>query len=400
MVGTLALTEMTSWGIVYYGFGVMLLPMQRELGWSRAELTGAFSLALLVSGIAGVPIGRLLDRYGARGVMTLGSCAATLLVLAWSRVHSLAGLYAVWIGLGLAMAAILYEPAFAVVAAWFTRRRHHALTILTFGGGLASVVYVPLATWLLERYGWRSALGYLAAILALGTIPLHALLLRRHPPRAEPAFAPSVSQAALPASIPLHTALRERRFWWIAAAFALSIFSTIAITVHLLTYLAERGYSPGFAASVAGLMGASQLPGRLLFAPLGARARQQLIAAGLCALQATALVVLVVLPTTAGVLVFAALFGASSGALTTSRAALVADVYGAAHYGSINGTLSLFVTAARALAPLGVGLLYEAAGSYTPVLWLMVGLTAAGAGAVLVSGRAPEATLESSLRTL
>ncbi|GIV96281.1 MAG: hypothetical protein KatS3mg057_0938 [Herpetosiphonaceae bacterium] len=85
----LSITELTSWGILYYAFAVVLVPLEQELGWSRAETTGAFSLALLLSGIAAVPIGRWIDRYGSRGVMTLGSLAGVLLVYAWSRVERL-----------------------------------------------------------------------------------------------------------------------------------------------------------------------------------------------------------------------------------------------------------------------------------------------------------------------
>jgi MFS family permease len=89
LVFTLALTETTSWGILYYAFTVFLTPMQAELGWSRADLTGAFSVALLLSGLAGIPVGRWLDRHGPRLLMTLGSCVASLLVLAWAKVERL-----------------------------------------------------------------------------------------------------------------------------------------------------------------------------------------------------------------------------------------------------------------------------------------------------------------------
>ena len=91
----LAISQPVSWGILFYGFGVMVTPTQAEMGWSRAELTGAFSLAMLISGLAAVPVGRWLDRHGARGLMTVGSIAATLLVIAWARVTTLLGFYLV-----------------------------------------------------------------------------------------------------------------------------------------------------------------------------------------------------------------------------------------------------------------------------------------------------------------
>jgi MFS family permease len=153
MVWTLAVTETTSWGVLYYAFTVFLTPMQEELGWSRGALTGAFSLALLLSGLAGIPVGRWLDRRGPRSLMTLGLCTATLLVLAWAEVQRLTMFYLIWAGIGVTMAAVLYEPAFFVVATWFVRQRGRALTVLTLVAGLASVIYIPSAGWLVQWQG-------------------------------------------------------------------------------------------------------------------------------------------------------------------------------------------------------------------------------------------------------
>src|SRR5262245_24329507 len=87
MLGAVAVTEVVSWGILYYSFAVFVAPMHAELGWSRVAITGAYSLALLCSGLAAVPVGRWLDRHGARTLMTAGSIAASLLLLAWSQVQ-------------------------------------------------------------------------------------------------------------------------------------------------------------------------------------------------------------------------------------------------------------------------------------------------------------------------
>src|SRR5215213_11911156 len=108
IAGALSVTETVSWGILYYAFAVFLLPMRRELGFSTAQLTGAFSLALLISGIAGLAVGRYLDGRSPRALMTAGSVAGVLLVLAWSRVDGLGAFYALWAGIGLVMATVLY----------------------------------------------------------------------------------------------------------------------------------------------------------------------------------------------------------------------------------------------------------------------------------------------------
>ena len=403
LVCTLALTETTSWGILYYAFTVFLTPMQAELGWSRADLTGAFSMALLLSGLAGIPVEHWLDRHGPRLLMTFGSCAASLLVLAWAEVDSLATFYLIWGGIGLTLAAVLYEPAFFVVATWFVRQRGRALTVLTFLAGFASVIYLPLAGWLVQRQGWRGALYSLAVVLAAGTIPFHAIILRRRPedlgliPDGSP---PSQSQELMETVVApgasMHTALRDAAFWWLSVAFFLSQLATAAIAVHLVPYLVDHGYEPGFAAVTTGFIGVMALPGRLIFTPLGDRLSRSHVTACLFLLQTIALLVLLLSHSVAGIYSFVILFGMGFGAMTPARAALIADLYGAAHYGEINGVLTLFVTGSRALAPVGAGALYDWIGSYDPMLWSLVVASASATAAVLLVRRHEPSTVGGS----
>jgi MFS family permease len=254
IVGALSVTETVSWGVLYYAFAVFLLPMQRDLGFSAPQLAGAFSLALLVSAVVGVGVGRYLDRRGPRGLMTLGSVAGALLVLLWSRVHGLAAFYALWIAIGVVMATVLYEPAFTVVAKWFRSAdaRRRALTALTLVAALASFIFLPLAQALINAHGWRHALVILAVILAVVTIPLHAVVLR----------APDDMRAREESatSIAAGDALRSRGFWLLSAAFFLATLTGIAMTVQAIPFLLEQGYTTRFAAFAVGLIGISQIP--------------------------------------------------------------------------------------------------------------------------------------------
>lgn len=399
LLGALSWGQVTSWGILYYGFSVFVAPMERELGWSRAALTGAFSLALLCSGVAGPLIGRWVDRRGPRLLMTVGSTLAALLLFAWSRVTSEPIFLLIFVGLGLAMGATLYEPAFAAIATWFSRYRARALTIITFVGGFASVIYIPLISRLVSTYGWRQTLLILAALLAILTIPPHALILRRRPEDLgllpdggpDPAQA-SGAPASAEARVSAKDAFRSGSFRWLTIGFCLAFFANVAVTVHLIPYLTDHGFSPGFAASAAGLIGILALPGRLLFTPLGGRVPRRFVAGGIFAVQALGIVVLVLTSTTAGVVAFVILFGIGFGAITPARAALVAELYGRANYGTISGTLALFVTGARALAPVSAGLLYGLFGRYEPVFWIVIGVALLATGAItLVDDHAPVA---------
>jgi MFS family permease len=400
LVGVLSLTETISYGILSYAFPVFLQPMERELGWSRVEMTGAFSLSLLVSGVAAIPIGRWVDRHGARALMSFGSLAAALLVLAWARVGSLPAFYAIWVALGFVQAAVLYEPAFAVIATWFVRHRGRALTVLTFLAGFASVIFLPLSSRLVETLGWRSALVALAGILVIGTFLPHAFLLRRRPADLGLVFdGGSVAVEGAPAvqpetSVATREALRSRSFRWLAAAFFLSSLTTSAVFVHLIPALTEWGYAPAFAAAATGMIGTLGLPGRLVFTPLGTRWSRPGVTAGIFALQAAGLAVLLATSGRGGVWAFVILFGAGFGAITPARAALVAEYYGAANYGTISGILALILAVARAAAPVGSSVLYTAAGGYGAVMWALAGASALAAGAILLAEPRRRATPE------
>ena len=412
LVGALGLTAAVSYGILSYGFAAFITPMGAELGWSKTQITGAFSLAQLVAGLAAIPVGRWVDRHGARGVMTAGSLLAALLLVAWSRVTSLAAFYALWALMGVAMAAVLYEPAFAVIATWFRARRSRALTVLTFLGGFASVVFVPLATVLVASQGWRAALLALAAIHAVLTVVPHALLLRRRPedvglaPDGAPAGTTDVARAAsttraavaggdvesgADAQALARATVRSPAFRWVVAAFTLSGLTTTAVAVHLVPLLLERGHGAAFAGGAMGLLGLMALPGRLVFTPLGGRWPRGVVTASIFALSAVALAVLLTTRSALGVWVFVALFGAGFGAITPARAALVGDLVPPSAYGQVSGVLALIVSLARAAAPVGASLLYALAGGprhgYDAVLFALLLLCVLSGVAVLAADR-------------
>lgn len=389
VVGTLATTETISWGILYYAFAAFLVPMQRDLGWSTAALTGAYSLALLVSGLAAVPVGRWVDRHGPRLLMTLGSIGGAVLLFVWSYVESQPVFYLLWLAMGIVMAATLYEPAFTVVATWFRRFRGRALLLLTFVAGFASTIFLPVATALIERFGWRQAILILAVLLAVTTIPAHALILRSRPedlgllPDGD--RHPDEAHDVLPAieGVTLRRVLHEHAFWWLTAAFFLGTLSTVAVGVHLIPFLLADGYNPGFAAAATGLIGATQVAARVVVTVVGNRCPLVPLTAAVFALQGAAVLILLAWRQSSGVLLGVVLLGAGRGAVTLMRASLVAERYGRAHYGAIGGALALFISGAAALAPVGAGVAYQLFGGYDPVFAGLAAISVLAAVAML-----------------
>ncbi|HEX2079971.1 MAG TPA: MFS transporter, partial [Longimicrobium sp.] len=262
--------------------------------------------------------------------------------------------------------------------------------------GFASVIFVPLATWLVQAHGWRDALLWLAAILAAATVVPHALLLRRdpwvlglQPDGGITGDDGGVRAPPIVPGIPADRAIRSASFHWLTAAFALSALTTTALAVHLIPLLLERGYSPAFAGAALGALGLMALPGRLVFTPLGSRWPRPAVTAAIFLLGALGIAALLVRGGEGWVWACVALFGAGFGAITPARAALVAEMYGPLEYGRINGVLAMWLAVARAAAPVGASVLYTWGGGYTPVLWTLMAACLAAAAAVLLAGTPP-----------
>ena len=391
----LGFTETVSWGVLYYAFSVLIPPTTAEMGWSRAEISGALSVMLVVSGLAGLAVGRWLDEHGPRLLMTVGSIVAVPLVIAWSQVRDLFSFYVIWILIGISFAAVNYGPAFATMIVWFRRDRSRALTLVTLVAGFSSTVFVPLTAWLVSAQGWRAALATLAILLGLLTIVPHALVLRRRPADigvgidGDPlATAPDATTAPPELSSSFREALRHPTFKWLAIAFALYALG-VGVPVHLVAYLGDHGYSLAFAAAAAGGIGAAQVLGRLLFAPLERRLAPRTISVLIYAGQPLALLILLFVPSELGVLAFVLLFGAARGAETLVRSTIVAGLYGPRRVASISAVLTLAMTLTQAIAPVSLGAVYDSVKSYVPGIWAVIGLSCVAAVAVYLGDRRP-----------
>ncbi|MEJ7837177.1 MAG: MFS transporter [Thermomicrobiales bacterium] len=389
----LSLTETVSWGILYYAFVALLVPMRNDLGWSEATLTLAYSIGILVSGLAAPLVGLWLDNHSPRNLMITGSLLASILVFAWSRVDNQFIYILIWIGLGLAMSMTLYEPAFVTVTRWFAQDRAKPLLAITIFAGFASTIFLPLTTALESGYGWRSTVQILAIlILVLAFLP-HLLFLRNPPPRPAPKPTTSASPNAHD-GLPLRSALRNSNFWRMTTGFGLQSFASTAVAAFMIAYLLERGDGAGFAAAAAGGIGAAQVVARIFTTIFGRRYSQIVLAAMMLALQTLAVLVLLLWQDKIGVAIAVLLLGAGRGALTLIRPILLADTFGLRYFASISGAQSSILSACGAIAPVSVGIAYGILASYEPIMWTMAALSLTSAIA-LFSARAPSPSISS-----
>ena len=367
VVAALGVTQIVSWGSLYYAFAVVMDAVRHELQASPPVIVGAYSVALLVSGLVAAPVGRHIDRHGARRAMTAGSLGAVLLLAAFSQVTSAAALYGVWAALGAMMGLTLYEPAFASLALVFRADLRKAITVLTLAGGFASTVFWPLTQWLASALGWREAVLVLAAINLAVCVPLHALYLpaKGRPAEAQPGAADDPAGRA--------RLLADRHFRWLAFAFTLNMLAFSAMGLHLLAMLQEQGFSPEKAALLAALVGPMQVAGRIVefaFAHRVSPARVGEIA--LFLFPVSIAILAFAGGSTMGVVVFAVLYGASNGVMTIVRGTVPAEIWGRDGYGGLTGLMATPVLIARAAGPFAAAAILAFAGGYHAVTLALI----------------------------
>ena len=384
LVGWLSLGQLITWGSVFYTFALLMEPVERELGLSRAQSSLAFSLALLAEGAMAWSVGRWIDRGHERAVMTGGSLLIAAGLLLHSVVQSAAGFYAAWLLLGAALSATLYNPAFAVVTRRFPNDFRRAIITLTFLGGLASTVFIPLDAWLIAQFGWRHALWVLAAIHLLLCAPLHAWILRHAPKRS--VAAPGAGAAAT--RRPAGHYLRSTPFLLVGVFTVLLMAVTAALPPHMVSLLRGAGLSETWAIAVPAAIGIVQVFGRALLyffehhfdLHLANRLIPCLIPIGLATLLAGA-------GHPGAALAFVLFYGMGNGMLTIVKGTAIAQYVNREHVATLNGALGLPSAIARALAPLMLGLLWTPAGGYTAGLWILLIASLAAVVALLGAQR-------------
>lgn len=358
----LGTTQVISWGILYYAFGVMAPAIAADLQLAPGQLYGAFSWAVLVAGLASLPVGIVIDRCGGRRVMAGGSLLAGGGLLLLARSASVAGYFVAWTILGLAMALTLYEAAFATLNRSLRSASRKAISNVTLMGGLASTAFWPLTAWLLGRMDWRAVcMAYAGTLLAV-CLPLHLLL------DDGAAQAAALPQQDAPQHVSLRQALAQPVFWLLAGVFAAHAFVFSALSVHLVPLIGQVGHSAQLAVLLAALVGPMQVAGRLLERALVGRATPQAVGLVTFAGLPLALLLLYLLGDQAwAVVLFCVLYGMSNGVLTILRGTLPQAIFGHAHYGAIAGALAAPSLLAKAAAPLLLALVLEG-GDYRGLL--------------------------------
>jgi MFS family permease len=374
----LSLAQLITWGSVFYGFGLLLEPGERELGVSRAQSSLAFSLALFAEGAAAYPIGRWIDAGRERAVVTACSLLAGACLIAHSFVHSLGAFYAVWTLLGVALAGTLYNPIFAIVTRRFPDDFRRAIITITFLGGLASTVMIPIFAWLIGAYGWRHALWAAAALQFFVCAPLHFALLRGAPRSPSRAAARPVDWRHL----------RSAPYLLIGVFTVGMMAVTAALPPHMISLLRGAGLPEHWVIAIPASIGALQVFGRLLLfffehrfdVHTANRTIPMLIPVGLAFLLGAA-------GHAWGALLFVLFFGMGNGMMTIVKGTAIAQYVSRENIGSLNGALGLPSAIGRALTPWLLGVLWSQQAGYSAGITLLLVVSLVASIALVLAQR-------------
>ena len=360
-----------------FALPVYLQPMAEETGWTRAGISGAMTVGFIVMGVAGFGWGTLSDRIGARPVVLIAAVLLGAGLLIASRAPNLLVFQLAYGGLVGASGGAFFAPIISTTLGWFDKNRSLAISLVSIGGGVAPMVITPLASLLIETYGWRSAMLTIAIAATIIVIPT-TFLIRRAPDVAEP-VAPSQSpSSSRSTSSPAWAALRTPQFIVLAATFFLCCAAHSGPIFHTVSYAMICGATPLAAAAIYSVEGVAGLFGRLLFGVAADRIGvRRIIVAGL-ALQAVGIYAYIYVSELPHFYALAVVLGLVYGGVMPLYSVLAREFFSQRVMGTVLGAATMTSSIGMAFGPLGGGWLYDNFGSY---YWLYIASAAVGLAA-------------------
>ncbi|MEZ0387746.1 MAG: MFS transporter [Verrucomicrobium sp.] len=380
MAWSLAFGQLLSWGTLYYSFTILSAPIHSSTGWSREFVNGGLSWGLLMWGVFTVPAGSWVQRQGGRTMMTTASISGGLALVSMGLVVHPVAYVAAWTVLGISMAGLLYDPAFAVVTTAFRSHYRRGITLITLLGGLASTVYIPLTHLLVQSLGWRrSAIVLGACHIVLGAI-IHARAVPGGPPKTAPHPSPCTISPALRFFAwwrRLRHEAGDRTFLALALWFSAHTAAFSGLTFLLVPLHQSTSVDPNDLIAAITLIGPMQVLGRLCLAFNGGKFSALNTGMWAMASVISAALVLIARPNGFyGLALFAMLYGIGNGVMTILKGTVVAELFGRDRYAELNGLLAAPAVIAQAAAPLVLTALWTSTASPASVtaavllLWL------------------------------
>jgi hypothetical protein len=374
-VNALGITQITAWGTSYYCLGVLAKPIAAETGWPISAIFLGFSVALVVMGVISTTVGRLIDRLGARAVMSIGTVVVSAGLLGLSLVRDVASYFAAWAVIGVGMRCCLYDAAFAALAQAVPSRGRLAISYLTLYGAYASTVFWVIGHYLNEAYGWRGTLAIFAAVNLAICLPLNWIGLSWR----EGGTATAAAKTAAPsAEGPILTG-RRRVVGMALFALIMSLNGFVfgVVSLQLVPLLEAAGLAGATAVWVASLKGHGQFGGRVVEIFFARNLKAMTVARIAIGVLPPALLILMLARGELWLLVaFTLLLGASQGVITIVRGAVPLALFGAEGYGAVLGLIATPILLVNAFSPSLFALIVDWVGWQNALYSLLAGAVA------------------------
>ncbi len=382
VVWPLAGAETIVWAGMYYMFPALLPEWEQDLGWSKTELSGAFTLALIVTALFAPFVGRMIDHGYGRRLFCGGAALGVMMLLALSRVTALWQFYAVFFGLGVAMSSTLYEACFAMLTHALGTQSKKAITLVTLVAGFAGSVSFPSAHALSAAFGWRTTLLVFAAAVAFVAIPLiwySCGLAQQHAAGQPHQTSGKASQAI--------GVIRVPTFWLLAIAFMMISIDHGMLMTHILPILNDRGIQDQAAVLAASMIGPMQVSGRLAMMAAERHVSTLAIAMGCyLAMALAALALFAATPVPGLVVTFVILQGAGYGVTSIMRPVVIAEIFGRGNFGVVAGLLAIPFMGGYAVSPTLAALVWKSA-DYNAVILLALLASLSGLVCLVIAWR-------------
>lgn len=367
-----------------YSIGVFFVPLQTEFGWTNAMTTGVVTIFFWVYGVFGVFVGRLVDVIGVRKAILVGGLLLGAGGVLSSLVHELWQLYVTWGVLAAMGASVLYILPNMILMRFFLKDRGKAVGWSSIGISLGQAILVPLAAWLIVKYGWRLTYVVLGSLVTVFVCGLGYLIIRESPE----SMGLEVDGGK---PMPGQPALKPRKDWTVREAAAtrvyklmnLSYFFTVGVIISLLTFVVPHiiglGMDPLLASSAFGIIGLMSAAGSFIFGIVSDRiGRKQTIIVCATGIAVSIFVSTILPPNITLLYAWATIYGLTYGGLPEQYTAIVADYFGAKYGPSLFGIIFFAGALGGGLLPLIGGYLADLTGSYhTTLLFLGLGMCVA-----------------------
>ncbi|MGZ8191670.1 MAG: MFS transporter [Methylococcaceae bacterium] len=350
--------------------GIIMLSLEHEFVWSRETISGAVSINLLLFGLAGPFLGRLMDLYGTKAItvimillITLGAGGSIFMQEPWQ-------MYLFWgliVGAGSGGTSMIMGST--VVNRWFHQRRGLALGILGAAFSSGQLIFTPAIMSLNSHLGWRVATLFIVALLGLLVLPLVMKFMADDPclKGIQPYGATEIAGAVIqPDPNPMRLAMASPQFWLLASSFGICGFTTSGLLqTHLIPHGIEHGFPEMTMAVSLGLMGATDVIGTIFSGWLCDRFGKRRPLAIYYTLRGVSLMLLPYVESTGQLMAFSVVYGLNWLSTVPATSALTADLFGKQNVGVVFGWICFAHQVGAALASYGAGYLHNLAGNYT-----------------------------------